>query len=83
MCTFPFFQWAGAQRALPHPELAVMSAETPGPPPTSARALPCPANPTLTWTSSGLLEDAAPTCLPAKRRGAGPCWWPLPALAGL
>lgn len=43
VCTFPSLQWAPAQRALPRPEPAMMSAETPGPPPTSARALPCPA----------------------------------------
>lgn len=70
------------QRALSHSELAMMSAETPGPPPTSAMALPCA--PTHTWTSSGLPGDTTPSAsCEAKRSQALLRAAPCPASAPL
>lgn len=77
-CTFPFLQGSGAQRALPHPELAVMSAETPGPK-ASSYLSNSPASPTYTWASSGLPRKTAPTAPASQpRRGTRSCRLPLP-----
>lgn len=69
---------AGAQRALPHPELAVMSAETPGPKASSYLGPALPRTPQAHLGPENTAAPSAPASQQPVQPGPSACLSPAP-----